>query len=86
MCVGVCQVKYKQAVKEQNASSLYSKLPETLETRHAKEVTELQSEVSVRLSASFCTPVSTCAHLFCLPLMFCFSYTQVHVNELTYTV
>lgn len=40
------QVKYKQAAKEQTALALYSRLPETLETKHAKEVTELQSEVS----------------------------------------
>lgn len=44
MCV--LQVKYKQAAKQQAASSLFSKLPETLETRRVKEVTELQSEVS----------------------------------------
>lgn len=43
--VFVCQAKYRQAAKEQSASSLYSKLPETLETKHAKEASELQSEV-----------------------------------------
>ncbi|XP_056440747.1 uncharacterized protein LOC130377618 [Gadus chalcogrammus] len=35
---------YKAAVKEQSGSSLYSKLPETLETQRVKEVTQLQSE------------------------------------------
>uniref|UniRef100_A0A3B4XCZ2 Nebulette n=1 Tax=Seriola lalandi dorsalis TaxID=1841481 RepID=A0A3B4XCZ2_SERLL len=54
VCVCVCQVKYKQAGKQQAASSLYSKLPETLETKHAKEATELQSEVSVHLHLSVC--------------------------------
>lgn len=39
-------MKYKQAGKQHTASSLYSKLPETLETKRVKEVTELQSEVS----------------------------------------
>lgn len=45
MC-SVCQLKYRQAARQQAAAALYSKLPETLETKHAKQVTELQSEVS----------------------------------------
>lgn len=39
------QVKYKEAGKKEASSSLYHQLPETLETQHVKEVTELQSEV-----------------------------------------
>lgn len=52
MCVCVLQVKYKQAAKQQALSSLYSKLPETLETKRVKEVTELQSDVSPSLLES----------------------------------
>lgn len=37
-------MKYKQGKKE-TSSSLYSTLPETLETLHAREASELQSEV-----------------------------------------
>lgn len=39
------QSKYKEAGKKEASSSLYSKLPETLETQHAKEVAQLQSQV-----------------------------------------
>lgn len=39
------QVKYKEAGKKEVSSSLYSKLPETLETKHAKDVSQLQSQV-----------------------------------------
>lgn len=38
-------MKYKQGRKEASGS-LYSTLPETLETLHAKEASELQSEVN----------------------------------------
>lgn len=39
-------MKYKQGMKEAS-SSLYSTLPETLETLHAKEASRLQSEVNL---------------------------------------
>lgn len=42
----VCQTKYKEAGKKQASSSLYHQLPETLETKHAKEAYQLRSEVS----------------------------------------
>uniref|UniRef100_A0A3B3BIM4 Nebulette n=1 Tax=Oryzias melastigma TaxID=30732 RepID=A0A3B3BIM4_ORYME len=38
-------IKYKEAGKREALNCLYSKLPETLETRHAKEVSQLQSQV-----------------------------------------
>lgn len=37
-------MKYKRGKKDVS-SSLYSSLPETMETLHAKEASELQSEV-----------------------------------------
>lgn len=40
------QIKYKEAVKKGETNSLYSTLPETLETQHAKEASQLQSQVS----------------------------------------
>lgn len=40
------QRKYKEAGKKGVASSLYCTLPETLETRHAKEASQLHSEVN----------------------------------------
>lgn len=38
-------MKYKEAGKKAAMSSLYSTLPETLETQHAKEAAQLQSQV-----------------------------------------
>ena len=42
------QLKYKAALKKGLSSSLFHHLPETLETAHAKEVSELLSEVTTR--------------------------------------
>ncbi|XP_064805570.1 nebulette-like isoform X1 [Oncorhynchus masou masou] len=42
------QAKYKEAGKQQFSTPLYSKLPETLETQHAKEASQLQSVVAYR--------------------------------------
>lgn len=42
------QIKYKQAGKQQAEVSLFSKLPETLDTKHAKEASKLQSQVPER--------------------------------------
>ena len=39
------QAKYKEAGKKEASSSLYHLLPETLDTQHAKEAYQLQSEV-----------------------------------------
>lgn len=39
------QRKYKEAGKKAATSSLYSTLPENLDTRHAREVSQLQSQV-----------------------------------------
>lgn len=39
------QSKYKEASRKEASSCLYHQLPETLETLHAKEATELQSQV-----------------------------------------
>lgn len=43
------QIKYREAGKKQASTSLYQQLPETLETRHAKEASQLQSQVQPRL-------------------------------------
>lgn len=42
------QSKYKQEGKKQLVNSLYSLLPETSETQHAKELAQLYSEVHNR--------------------------------------
>lgn len=44
-------MKYREAGKKGASSCLYSTLPETLETQHAKEASQLQSQVSVHLSS-----------------------------------
>lgn len=45
-CVFVCfQSKYKEAGRKQASGALYSLLPETLETQHAKDATDLLSQV-----------------------------------------
>lgn len=41
----VFKAKYKEASKKQTSASLYHRLAETLETQHAKEASQLQSEV-----------------------------------------
>lgn len=38
-------MKYKEAGRKEASSSLYHRLPETLETQRVKEVTALQSQV-----------------------------------------
>lgn len=43
----VFQNKYKEAGKKELVRSLYSLLPETKETQHAKELTQLYSEVDL---------------------------------------
>lgn len=45
ICLWFLQAKYKEASKKEANSCLYHQLPETLETQHAKEATELQSQV-----------------------------------------
>lgn len=40
------QVKYKEDVQKDLSSALFSSLPQTLQTELAKEVTELQSQVT----------------------------------------
>lgn len=39
------QAKYKDAAKKEASSCEYHQLPETLETQHAKEASQMQSEV-----------------------------------------
>lgn len=39
------QAKYKEASRKEAGSALYHTLPETLDTLHAKEASELQSQV-----------------------------------------
>lgn len=41
----VSQMKYKEAGKKGAMKSFYSTLPETLDTQHAKEASQLQSQV-----------------------------------------
>lgn len=45
MCV-CAQVKYKEAGKKEASSALYHQLPETAETLHAKQLSELHSQVT----------------------------------------
>lgn len=56
----VFQTKYKEAGKKEASTSLYSTLPETLETQHAKEASQLQSEVR-----------TWAAHLMSVHYIFC---------------
>lgn len=49
------QVKYKEDVQKELSSSLFCSLPQTLQTELAKEVTELQSQVTT--SRRFRSPV-----------------------------
>lgn len=46
------QVKYKEEVQKELSSSLFSSLPQTLQTELAKEVTALQSQVTQRVKQS----------------------------------
>lgn len=46
------QRKYKEAGRKAVMSSLYSILPETLETQHANEASQLQSQVGLTLKVT----------------------------------
>lgn len=46
LCSRVFQLKYKASLKKDLSSTLFHLMPETLETAHAKEVSELLSEVT----------------------------------------
>lgn len=46
------QVKYKEDGMKEMSINLYSLLPETIETQHVKEVSNLQSEVFKQDSSS----------------------------------
>lgn len=48
----IVQVKYREASKKQASTALYHLLPETLETQHAKEASQLQSQVRLNCSAA----------------------------------
>lgn len=40
-------MKYREAGRQQAGGSLYSVMAETLDTRHAKEVSQIQSQVAI---------------------------------------
>lgn len=55
--LSVClQVKYREEVQKERSSSLFSSLPHTLQTERAKELTELQSQVRIRVCPEFKPP------------------------------
>ncbi len=39
------QSKYRESGKKENSTSLYNTLPETKDTRHARDAAEIQSQV-----------------------------------------
>lgn len=43
----VLQMKYRKAGRQQAGGSLYSVMAETLDTQHAKEVSQIQSQVAI---------------------------------------
>lgn len=47
----ILQVKYKEDGQKELSSTLFSSLPQTLQTELAKEVTELQSQVTLFFSS-----------------------------------
>lgn len=57
------QLKYKAALKKGCSSSLFHLLPETLDTAHAKEASELLSEVSQVLRSAHRGSVKNLLHL-----------------------
>lgn len=44
-CLSMFQSKYRESAKKESGTSLYHTLPETKDTQHAREATEIQSEV-----------------------------------------
>ena len=54
------QVKYKEDVQKDLSSTLFSSLPQTLQTERAKEVSELQSQVT---SPTYQEPGQTCSNV-----------------------
>lgn len=49
--VFITQNKYKEAGKKEMVKCLYSLLPETKETQHAKEQSQLHSEVHLNMQS-----------------------------------
>ena len=44
------KVKYKEEGKKEMSENLYSLVPDAIDTQHAKELTEMQSEVGAEYS------------------------------------
>lgn len=57
------QLKYKAGLKKSLSSSLFHQLPETLETAHAKDVSELLSEVTAGRRGSELFRESLCSQI-----------------------
>ncbi len=55
MVLMVFQVRYKADGRKKLSCSLYSQLPDTTDTQHAKHMTDLQSDVTHTLHS--CSPV-----------------------------
>lgn len=70
------QVKYKEAGQKELSSNLFSTLPQTLHTQVAKEVTELQSQVTDRGAAAAAATATSCKPCFFCFLSFSF-YTMI---------
>ena len=49
----IFQIKYKEGGKKDISASLYSQLPETMETQFAKEISDIQSEVNLGEATMF---------------------------------
>lgn len=71
------QVKYKEAGQKELSSNLFSTLPQTLHTQVAKEVTELQSQVTDRGAAAAAAAAATATSCQpCFFVFFPFHFTQ----------
>lgn len=83
------QTKYKEASKKQTSTPLYHRLPETLETQHAKEASQLQSQVRTDITDLWQTQKSvfitesSLSHWCCLLRMLQILYKEAGKKEMS---
>ncbi len=62
------QSKYRESGKKENSTSLYNTLPETKDTRHARDAAEILSEVRLHVLDS--------VNVTCVPIRFLITFSE----------
>lgn len=75
------QVKYKEAVRKETSSSLYSTLPDTLETSFAREMTDMQSQVRQINTTALTKTAALIKHYRLIKRQNCFSEVLLIISD-----